>query len=136
LFDFHDLTLIIYFTTFQCVEYEVIFTVKLLYPLTSLYAYYVRDFSIFRHVIGHVRCSHFHINILVFCVGLSLIVLCYLCDFLFLTLSRSFTCFHDHDNIVQTSSIHLLKGIVSLHSQRNRFQNRCYIRLIGKEAFL
>jgi hypothetical protein len=27
LFDLHDLTLIIYFTTFQCVEYEVIFTV-------------------------------------------------------------------------------------------------------------
>jgi hypothetical protein len=38
-------------------------------------------FSIFRHVIGHVRCSHFHINILVFFVCLSLIVLCYLCDF-------------------------------------------------------
>jgi hypothetical protein len=34
-----------------------------------------------RHVIGHVRCSHFHINILVFFVGLSFIVLCYLCDF-------------------------------------------------------
>jgi hypothetical protein len=136
LFDFHDLTVIIYFTTFQYVEYEVIFTVKLLYPLTSLYAYYVGVFSIFRHVIGHVRCYHFHINILVFCVGLSLIVLCYLCAFFFLTLSRSFTCFHNHDNIVQTSSIHLLKGIVSLHPQRNRFQNRCYIRLIGKEAFL
>ena len=76
------------------------------------------------------------INILVFFVGLSLIVLCYLCDFFFLTLSRSFTRFHNHDNIVQTSSIHLLKGIVSLHSQRNRFQNRRYIRLIGKETFL
>jgi hypothetical protein len=38
-------------------------------------------FGIFRHVIGHVRCSHFHINILVFFVGLSLIVLCSLCDF-------------------------------------------------------
>jgi hypothetical protein len=60
-------------------------------------------------VIGHVRCSHFHINILVFFVGLSLIVLCYLCNFFFLTLSRSFTRFHNHDNVVQTSSIHLIK---------------------------
>ena len=136
MFDLHDLTLIIYFTTFQCVEYEVIFTVKLLYPLTSLYAYYVRVFSIFRHVIGHVQCSHFHINILVFFVGLSLIVLCYLCEFFFFTLSRSFTCFHNHDNTVQPSSIHLLNGIVSLPPQRNRFQNVCYIRLSGKKAFL
>jgi hypothetical protein len=50
-----------------------------------------------------VQCSHFHINILVFFVGLSLIVLCYLCEFFFFTLSRSFTCFHNHDNIVQSS---------------------------------
>jgi hypothetical protein len=115
----------------------IYFGVITIIPFDNLYrrAYFVMHTFLVRHVSGHVRCSHFHINILVFFVGLSLIVLCYLCDFFFLTLSRSFTCFHNHDNIVQTSSIHLLKGIVSLHPQRNRFQNKCYIRLIGNRRF-
>jgi hypothetical protein len=126
-------------------------------------------FSIFRHVIGHVRCSHFHINILVFFVGLSLIVLCYLCDYFswlchvllhvftimiilfkhhrftfwkesFLYTLKGIVSLHPQRNRFFTPSkesfLYTLKGIVSLHSQRNRFQNRCYIRLIGKEAFL
>jgi hypothetical protein len=77
------------------------------------------------------------INILVFFVGLSLIVLCYLCDFFFLTLSSSFTCFHNHGNIVQTSSIHLLKGIVSRidvifdwSEKRRFFIGTCFIQKI------
>ena len=79
--------------------------------------------------------SHFHINILVFFVGLSLIVLCYLCDFfswLCHVLLHVFTImiilFKHHRFTIWKGSF--------LYSQRNRFQNRFYIRLIGKEAFL
>jgi hypothetical protein len=49
--------------------------------LTPLFCNLVPSLLYIRILIGHVRCSHFHINILVFFVGLSLIVLCYLCDF-------------------------------------------------------
>jgi hypothetical protein len=78
-------------------------------------------FGIFRHVIGHVRCSYFHINILVFFVCLSLIVLCYLCDFfswLCHVLLHVFTIMiilfkHHRFTFWKESFLYTLKGIVS-----------------------
>jgi uncharacterized membrane protein YphA (DoxX/SURF4 family) len=90
--------------------------------------------------------SHFHINILVFFVGLSLIVLCYLCDFfswLCHVLLHVFTIMiilfkHHRFTFWKGSFLYSQRNRFPnrFYSQRNRFQNRFYIRLIGKEAFL